>query len=273
MPNIKKEPKVDIVCVPNTKINQFSKKIEFVSHEYFTFMLCRYQCLYYSHSVVLLYGVLLLWICHHSFLCNGMVLYVKPTESLDTPVCDSNLCHSLDTYAKQSKEYFKSNVTFVLLPGNHTLSDPLVVSNVTNFTFRGVDSTYVLGVASSVKIICNHSYIIFKHSIKLTIQNLTLYGCGVHKVSENKASESDCIPTNSFMHGSDFCKLTSSLNFNRVLNLKVTFKWNTVLEYLHTASWETALSTVVHSMVLPATSPKKQHLLLPQYVLSLHTYN
>ena len=180
----------------------------------------------FSDSV--LYGVFLLWMCHHSFLCNGMILYVKPTESLDTPVCDTNLCHSLDTYAKQHEEYFKSNVTFVLLPGNHTLSDPLVVSNVTNFTFRGVDSTYVLGVASSVKIICNHSYIIFKHSIKLTIQNLTLYGCGVHKVSENKASESDCIPTNSFMHGSDFCKLTSSLNFNRVLNLKVS---NVQVEY------------------------------------------
>ena len=108
------------------------------------------------------------------------------------------------------------------MPGNHTLSDLLVVSNVTNFTFRGVDSTYVLGVASSVKIICNHSYIIFKHSIKLTIQNLILYGCGVYKVSENNASENSCLPSVSFMHGSDFCKLTSSLNFNRVLNLKIS---------------------------------------------------
>ena len=106
----------------------------------------------FSGSV--LYGVLILWMCHHSVLCNGMILYVKPTESLDTTVCDTNLCCSLDTYAKQREEYFKSNVTFVLLPGNHTLSDPLVVSNVTNLTFRGVDSAYILGVAPSVKIIC-----------------------------------------------------------------------------------------------------------------------
>ena len=153
----------------------------------------------FSGSV--LYGVLILWMCHHSVLCNGMILYVKPTESLDTTVCDTNLCCSLDTYAKQREEYFKSNVTFVLLPGNHTLSDPLVVSNVTNLTFRGVDTAYILGVAPSVKIICSHSYFLFQYSTEVVIQDLMLYGCGGKEV---RGSSGCYTPTLSFISGSDY---------------------------------------------------------------------
>ena len=168
----------------------------------------------FACSVIL--GALLLWSYHHhSTLCNAVVFHVKPTEDSH---CHHVPCFTLDTFVEKQSEYFISNATFVLLPGNHPLSVPLVVSNVSNLTLSGTQDSMV----NNVSIVCNHSYLLFNHSINVTIQNLKLSSCGINSSMYGKSS--GCyLPQYSFMNAASSynCELMSTLSFDTVLNLNI----------------------------------------------------
>ena len=66
--------------------------------------------------------------------------YVRPTEPANATSLGQP-CLTLDEYAENETEYFISNIRMVFLPGEHKLSQVIVVANVTNTTLVGYDST------------------------------------------------------------------------------------------------------------------------------------
>ncbi len=95
-------------------------------------------------------------------------LYVKPTENTS---CPDEPCHLLDQYVQNTTQYFVSNIMFAFLPGNHSLSQSIIVSGVTNLA--------LVAISGTVDITCLHNCsLMFTEVIYLTLQDLTLSLCG-----------------------------------------------------------------------------------------------
>ena len=92
------------------------------------------------------------------------VLYVTPNDGI---TCPDQPCFTLNDYAESVFPYFNTGSTFVFLDGNHTLSTPVRLANVSNITFRGQDS------GSNVYILQkNWATFEYKYSTNLTIERL-----------------------------------------------------------------------------------------------------
>ena len=64
--------------------------------------------------------------------------YVKPYENI---TCPGDLCMTLEAYIEAAETFFISDTQFTFLPGEHYYDGNLRLSNITNMTFHGQDST------------------------------------------------------------------------------------------------------------------------------------
>ena len=76
--------------------------------------------------------------------------YVKPTLSTS---CPETPCMTLTQYAAQARPFFPPNTSLMLLPGNHSLSSALVITNI--FRLELVTNTTLL--QPTVQVLCSSS--------------------------------------------------------------------------------------------------------------------
>ncbi len=69
---------------------------------------------------------------------NTSVYYVSNAPELS---CPGEPCFTLSEYFRQPIEYFTSDVTFVFLPGNHSLDSGLLIADITSLSFLAVSSS------------------------------------------------------------------------------------------------------------------------------------
>ena len=84
-------------------------------------------------------------------------------------------CKSLAYYVENQLEYFTSDTRVVFLPGNHRLSDMLVIAGVSNLS---LSCDWPCGRAD---VHCDghvQSGVIFSHSENITIKNINFISCG-----------------------------------------------------------------------------------------------
>ena len=81
----------------------------------------------------------------NNHVCSSSIVYVKP-DHYHTH-CPGEPCHPLSYYVQQVSRYFVSNTTMVFLDGTHFIEtmQPVVITNVENFTMKGSDK-FALGL-------------------------------------------------------------------------------------------------------------------------------
>ena len=95
------------------------------------------------------------------------VYYVKPLGPV-TQQCPGQPCLTLGQYVEKSGVYFTTGATFVLLAGNHDLEKAVTFFNVSDVTFKAMDSD------SDVTILCKYEFAIICSSCsKITIEGIT----------------------------------------------------------------------------------------------------
>ena len=107
-------------------------------------------------------------------LTYGVTLYVRPTSTNTS--CPTYPCHTLSEYAQDLSQYFnESNLTLLLLPGNHTLD--------LNMTITSIQQLEIFGNYSAVvptRIICSSNVAIgfaFRYISNMIIDGLTFSSC------------------------------------------------------------------------------------------------
>ena len=99
-------------------------------------------------------GAAVLWII--AIVCitaSAETYYVNPSSSNTTCPEEGVPCYTLSQYASKPNDYFASNTSLILLPGNHSLDSELRINNITFLSVSLVSSNQ-----SSIKIdtIYNH---------------------------------------------------------------------------------------------------------------------
>ena len=120
-------------------------------------MLCAMQ----SHVITHLF----LLVSFSSYTEEQQVWYVVPDYSPTRTCSAPSNCLTLGQYAQTPTEYFTSGSTFVFLPGNHSTSTPITLTNSSGITFQGEDESLIL---------CQHSVTVLCQSVSnLTIREMT----------------------------------------------------------------------------------------------------
>jgi len=119
--------------------------------------------------------------------------------------CNDTHCFTLSNGTSTSfSHYFTNNTQVVFLPGTHYLNLNLTIMKVQNLTLRGWSGTEVIK--------CNHVSplsISITWSSSITLQNLTLLGCGRHGLMDSTS-----FPNNTNFVGFEKCTL-GKMDFNR----------------------------------------------------------
>ena len=104
--------------------------------------------------------------------------YATPTSSTQCPEFEPAVpCHTLSQYANKPNDYFASNITLILLPGNHTLDTIIQFSNATIINIQGQLATN-LSTISATTVTCGDSAMfVFSQTIDITMSDLVFYGC------------------------------------------------------------------------------------------------
>ena len=76
--------------------------------------------------------------CLYGGALSQNVYHVVPDNSIDCPSNDASRCHTFAYYVESFDKFFISNTTFNFLPGNHTLSRILRVTDLEFLTFSGI---------------------------------------------------------------------------------------------------------------------------------------
>ena len=118
---------------------------------------------------------------------------VTPTNSKSPELYPFHFyCETFDHYVQESKHYFTSNTTFVLMPGTHLMNAALLIKNVENLQLRGSGTVH-----------CSGSFgFIIVNSSNVRFENITISNCG------------QCIEPNSNTH--------AALAFDTVYNLTIS---------------------------------------------------
>ena len=105
---------------------------------------------------------------------NNTTFYVKPT--LETP-CPNQLeiCYTLSEYVQLMDQLFTTNTTLVFLPGNHTLENGILISNISSLTLIGSNPT----IQETTTIICARpASFSFQEINELYITAIAFESCG-----------------------------------------------------------------------------------------------
>ena len=138
-------------------------------------------------------SLLLLLVTALPFCTTQNTYYVTPTP--DTP-CQEDPCHTLSEYVSKAEQYFTSNATMVLLPGEHGLQENVTVRNIGRLAFISNSSSSPADVS---RIICTDATLTFTNMYMLEITALEFHSCtiqlyttsAVFKNSSFKNSTSD----------------------------------------------------------------------------------
>ena len=114
--------------------------------------------------------ILLLLVTFISFCTTQNTYYVKPTP--DTP-CHGDPCYTLSEYAGEAEQYFTSNTTMVLLPGEHALQSDVTAKNGVRFVLQHSSS-------SSTQIMCINNTFTFANFSSIEITGLSFISCRFH---------------------------------------------------------------------------------------------
>ena len=102
---------------------------------------------------------------------NSSINYV--TNASDVP-CPGEPCRTLSEYLEQPTQYFASDVTFVFLPGNHTIQNSLLVADIASLSLLG-SSTFPQQITN---IVCDSaSSFAFIRITELHINGLGILSC------------------------------------------------------------------------------------------------
>ena len=103
---------------------------------------------------------------------NSSINYVTSASDV---LCPGEPCHTLSEYLEQPMQYFTSDVTFLFLPGNHTIQNSLLVADITSLSLVGV-STFPQQISSNI--ICDSaSSFAFIRIAELRISGLGIISC------------------------------------------------------------------------------------------------
>ena len=103
---------------------------------------------------------------------NSSINYVSNVP--DVP-CPGEPCRTLSEYLEQPTQYFTANVTFLFLPGNHTIENSLLIADITSLSLLGV-STFPQQITSNV--VCDSaSSFAFIRITELRISGLGFMSC------------------------------------------------------------------------------------------------
>ena len=103
---------------------------------------------------------------------NASVYYVSNAPELP---CPGEPCLTLSEYFQQPTKYFTSDVTFVFLPGNHTLENGLLIADISSVSLLG-DFTTPQQVTSNI-ICSNASSFAFIRIAMVRISGLSFISC------------------------------------------------------------------------------------------------
>ena len=125
---------------------------------------------------------LLIWAIYVSRIqsIKPQTIYVAPS-TYEGPVCEKNLCNSLNYYAQYSNEYITSNMTVVFLPGTHELNTTIDVTNVTQLVMMDYEYSRTLG--QGIHIVCSddssvNSALSFESGAYISLCGLQFSRCG-----------------------------------------------------------------------------------------------
>ena len=110
---------------------------------------------------------------------SGETYYALPTTSIPCPE-EGVPCFTLSQYAsKSSTDYFASNTTLLLLPGNHSLDLVFLIREIESLSIVTSNMT----THSDTMITCNQAAMFVIENIGLvSIRGLTLFGCVSNQV-------------------------------------------------------------------------------------------
>ena len=142
--------------------------------------------------------------------------YAIPTSTTPCPTVNSS-CLTLSQYAGKPSKYFTSNVTIILLPGNHTLDSEFRLRNVTYLTMFTEYQSAPFQTTSDSVITCKLSAKLELENIEqVAIENLTFVGCtGISVTLVDRFTISYCV-----LYTTDWHELR--LELNTVANVNMT---------------------------------------------------
>ena len=109
-------------------------------------------------------------------LTSAETYYVTPSSSIPCPG-EGVLCFTLSQYATKPSNYFASNTTLILLPGNHSLHLQLSIRDI---TFLFIETTH-----SDISITCRQSARFTFETINVvSMRGLVLFGCVNNEVTK-----------------------------------------------------------------------------------------
>ena len=120
--------------------------------------------------------LLLVAMCHHGSAQQETQYYI--TSNPDTP-CPAEPCLTLDQFTQKVQHSLTSNITLILLPGDHNLTSDIKITDVNQFAMLGSSITQSPpGVASS-RIVCTSPASITLENIReLVISSIATVSCG-----------------------------------------------------------------------------------------------
>ena len=109
-------------------------------------------------------------------LTSAETYYITPSSSIPCPG-EGVPCFTLSQYATKPSNYFASNTTLILLPGNHSLHLQLSIRNI---TFLFIETTH-----SDISITCRQSARFTFETINVvSMRGLVLFGCVNNEVTK-----------------------------------------------------------------------------------------
>ena len=109
-------------------------------------------------------------------LTTAETYYITPSSSTPRPG-EGVPCFTLSQYATKPSNYFTSNTTLILLPGNHSLDSKLSIRNIT--------SLFIETTHSDTSITCNQSARLTFETINVVgMRGLVLFGCVNNEVTK-----------------------------------------------------------------------------------------
>ena len=109
-------------------------------------------------------------------LTTAETYYVTPSSSIPCPE-EGVPCFTLSQYATKPSDYFASNTTLILSPGNHSLDSKLSIRNI---TFLFIETSH-----SDTSITCNQSARFTFETINVvSMRGLVLFGCVNNEVTK-----------------------------------------------------------------------------------------
>ena len=112
-------------------------------------------------------------------LTTAETYYITPSSSIPCPERGVP-CFILSQYATKPSDYFASNTTLILSPGNHNLDLQLSIRNI---SFLSVDSNTTSHSVTSIT--CNQSARFTFESINVvSMRGLVLFGCVNNEVTK-----------------------------------------------------------------------------------------